>query len=208
MYLAGAPAADPQAPDLPERSFLVGTITVPQVGGGPPTVNRNPSVFVAAGGIQPVSSQAAQDALVPYDGMRIDRTDLDRQLRYNGTRWVGGKANIGLDGLYVAYGAGNETPLVSQNADGDVILEGVLQRATGTLTMLANDPKPLATIPAGFRPTKKRTFIVLTSNAMGGLARIYIDPTGAVTWETPTAFTSIPAASAVMWLDGHTWSTS
>lgn len=207
-YLAGTPSASPVAPTLPARSFLVGTITVPQTGGGSPTVVLNPARFVAAGGIQPVATQADRDALSAYEGLRVYRLDLNKVQCHDGTRWVGDRATITLDALYVARGAGTATPRVSQNADGDVLMEGVLQRASGTLTMLANDPKPLGTIPSGYRPLEDRMFIVPTTTVMGGWARVYIDPSGAMTWETPTAFTGVAAASAVIWLDGFKWSTA
>lgn len=77
-YLAGTPAASPVAPDLPPRSLLIGTATVPQVGAGAPTVTLNTARFVAAGGIQPVWSQAEFDALVPFEGFTVRRMDLSR----------------------------------------------------------------------------------------------------------------------------------
>lgn len=76
LYLAGSPNVSPVAPALPARSFLVGTITVPQAGGGSPTVVRNPAVHVAAGATLPVASLAERDALTKYDGLRVQRTDL------------------------------------------------------------------------------------------------------------------------------------
>lgn len=89
LYLAGVPAASPVAPALPARSFLVGTITVPQSGGGAPTVVMNPARFVAAGGILPVYSVAERDALVKYDGLAVRRMDLARRLveTWDGTAW-------------------------------------------------------------------------------------------------------------------------
>lgn len=92
-YLAGTPAVTPSAPTLPARSFLVGTITVPQSGGGSPTVILNPDRFVAAGARLPIESLAKRDALTPYLGLEILRTDLNQIdaagtiERWNGTRW-------------------------------------------------------------------------------------------------------------------------
>lgn len=86
-YLAGTPGVTPAAPALPARSFLLGTIDVPKVGGGSPSVTVNPARFAAAGGILPISSKAERDALTPYDGLTVDRLDLDRYERYNGTAW-------------------------------------------------------------------------------------------------------------------------
>lgn len=89
-YLAGTPNANPQAPALPVRSFEVATATVPQVGGGNPTVVINPARFVAAGAPLPISSQTAEDALTKYLGSEIIRTDLPGMPRRicNGTAWV------------------------------------------------------------------------------------------------------------------------
>jgi hypothetical protein len=88
-YLAGTPSATPTAPTLPARSFLVGTITVPQTGGGSPTVVLNPARFVAAGAPLPVESQTVQDALTKYPASKIIRTD-DKYKEYvsDGTKWM------------------------------------------------------------------------------------------------------------------------
>jgi len=77
VYLAGTPSASPAAPPVPPRGFLLGTITVPASGGGSPSVVRNPAVYVAAGGILPIFSQAEQDALTQFDGLTIRRVDLE-----------------------------------------------------------------------------------------------------------------------------------
>jgi len=207
-YLAGTPSASPVAPSLPARSFLVGTISVPVSGGGSPTVVLNPARFVAAGGIQPVADATEQATLTAYEGLRVYRADLDRVLMYNGSRWVGGRSTLSLDALYVAMGAGYAPPQVSQNADGDVIMEGAWQRATGTLTMLSNTQYPLGVIPSGYRPMTKKMIIVPTSTAMGGWGRLYVATNGDVTFETPTAFTSIAAASTFIIADGASWPTS
>ncbi len=76
LYLAGAAVAVPSPPTLPDKCFLVGTITVPKVGGGSPTVVLNPAVFVAAGAPLPVFSQAERDALPLYKGFQVLRMDL------------------------------------------------------------------------------------------------------------------------------------
>jgi len=76
-YLAGTPAVTPSAPALPARSFLVGTITVPQVGGGSPTVEINKTKFVAAGGLLPTFSVTDRGNIsTPYVGQEIQRMDL------------------------------------------------------------------------------------------------------------------------------------
>jgi hypothetical protein len=91
LYLAGTASASPVAPSLPPRSFLVGTITVPKVGGGSPTVVRNPTVYVAAGAPLPVFSQAERDALSLYDGLSVRRMDVTGRPTetWDGTDWGG-----------------------------------------------------------------------------------------------------------------------
>lgn len=87
LYLAGTPAASPVAPALPPRSFLVGTITVPQTGGGSPTVVVNTARFVAAGGVLPVTSAAERPSL-PYIGQQVCRLDRDGWVQtYTGSKW-------------------------------------------------------------------------------------------------------------------------
>ena len=90
QYLAGTPSASPAAPALPARAFLVGTINVPQVGGGSPTVVVNTARYVAAGAPLPVYSQAERDALTAYDGLRVMRMDLPgRPIEtYDGAVWI------------------------------------------------------------------------------------------------------------------------
>lgn len=88
LYLAGTPAASPVPPALPARSFLVATISVPTAGGGSPTIAFNATYSVAAGAILPVSSQAVRDALTPYDGLAVWRTDLDQVQIYSGSAWL------------------------------------------------------------------------------------------------------------------------
>lgn len=94
LYLAGTPGVTPAAPALPARSFLVGTITVPQAGGGSPTVVLNPARYVAAGGLLPVGSSDDRATITtPYVGQEIQRTDLTQlspsgvKERWNGTNW-------------------------------------------------------------------------------------------------------------------------
>jgi hypothetical protein len=87
-YLEGVPAASPIAPGLPPRSFLVATVTVPQVGGGSPTVVLNPARFVAAGAPQLVSSDAERDALSKYLDLQVIRRDKNGRIEtWNGTTW-------------------------------------------------------------------------------------------------------------------------
>lgn len=75
-YLAGTPGPLPNAPDLPPRSFEVGQLVVPKVGGGSPTAVLNTARFVAAGGVLPVNSAAARPTS-PYVGQQVCRLDRD-----------------------------------------------------------------------------------------------------------------------------------
>jgi len=113
LYLAGNPLTG-NAPALPPRSFLVGTINVPKTGGGAPTVTLNPARYVAAGGILPVD-QAARDALAAYDGLVIERTDVPgRPLeRYDGANWwrSGGPHAMHADVKPIGEVSANNTPV-------------------------------------------------------------------------------------------------
>jgi hypothetical protein len=85
LYLAGTPGVTPAAPTLPARSFLVGTITVPQSGGGSPTVVLNPARYVAAGGILPVADTTEQAGLTKYSGLATSRAGILEVT--DGTNW-------------------------------------------------------------------------------------------------------------------------
>ena len=93
VYAYGPEDGTNNAPTLPPRSFLLGTISVPVAGGGSPTVIRNPAVYVAAGAVLPVYSQAERDALTPYVGLEVQRMDLAQisttgiREKWNGTTW-------------------------------------------------------------------------------------------------------------------------
>lgn len=89
VYLAGTPSATPAAPTLPARSFLVGTIDVPKVGAGSPTVTLNPARFAAAGATLPVFSLAERDALVKHDGLTVRRMDATGRPSetWDGSEW-------------------------------------------------------------------------------------------------------------------------
>lgn len=87
LYLAGTPAALPSAPPLPPRSFEVGQIVVPKVGGGAPSVVLNTAKFVAAGARLPVMS-AAERPSAPAVGQEVTRLDRNNHVQqWNGTAW-------------------------------------------------------------------------------------------------------------------------
>jgi hypothetical protein len=159
-YRAGTPSASPVAPALQAREFLVGTITVPQSGGGSPTVVLNPARFVAAGGILPVYSSTERDALSMYDGMAVLRMDLaGRPVQvWNGSAWLpNGTERLAVttaDGTW-AY---NVTLTRTMNDDGTRTVSvgfivartggGAFSAPTGSWTALF-----AGMIPAGWRPT-------------------------------------------------------
>lgn len=155
LYLAGTPGVTPSAPTLPARSFLVGTITVPQLNGGAPTVVRNPAVHVAAGAPLPVD-QAARDLLDKYDTLTVQRTDLPGRPFET---WDGGKWNrflpainngdaTNLTSLYagwtIPFSTGNRRPRVWSPDGVTVHLSGVVQYVSGAANII--------TIPAPFAP--------------------------------------------------------
>ncbi|MER7280427.1 hypothetical protein ABT369_38920 [Dactylosporangium sp. NPDC000244] len=103
LYLAGTAAASPTAPSTPARSLLIGVIDVPKVGSGSPAFTPSGLWTVAAGGIVPVASQAARDALSVYPGQLVARTDTTpvRVDMWNGTAFLG--INAGVAGLGFIY---------------------------------------------------------------------------------------------------------
>lgn len=155
-YLAGTPSASPTAPSLPARSFLVGTITVPASGGGSPSVVMNTARFVAAGGIQPVADQTERDALTAYDGLRVDRLDLDILQRYDGSKWVGGTGGIDFTGTsYVALGAGYENCVWTQDANRVVTLTIAVAHSAGNVVHVAGQKYKIGSIPSAIAPSAR-----------------------------------------------------
>jgi len=69
----------------PARAMLLGTISVPASGGGAPTFTPThpwlPTFII------PVRTQAERDALPVGDGVWVDRLDLNRLERNDGTTW-------------------------------------------------------------------------------------------------------------------------
>jgi hypothetical protein len=91
-YLAGSPSATPIPPNLPARSFLLGTISVPQAGGGSPTVSLNTARYAAAGAALPVYSEFERDSIPDkFDGLIVQRRDLPGRPDqvWDGTAWNG-----------------------------------------------------------------------------------------------------------------------
>lgn len=156
LYLAGTPSATPVAPTLPARSFLVGTITVPQVGGGSPSAVLNTARFVAAGGIQPVADQTERDSLTAYEGLRVDRMDLDLVQRYDGSKWVGGTGGIDFSGTsYLALGAGYEACVWTQSEDRLVSLTVAVGHSAGTVVHVAGQKYKIGSVPASIAPSAR-----------------------------------------------------
>ena len=96
-YAEGVPGPSPVAPGLSagsgrERSFLVGTITVPQSGAGVPTTQLNTARYAAAGAALPVYSEAERDAVPDkFDGLIVQRRDLPGRPNqvWGGSSWHG-----------------------------------------------------------------------------------------------------------------------
>jgi hypothetical protein len=156
LYLAGTPSASPTPPVLPARSFLIGTITVPQVGGGSPTVVRNPATFVAAGGIQPVADATEQASLNTFEGLRVERTDLQLMLRHDGSKWVGGTGSLDFTGTsYISLGAGYETSTWTQTADRMVTLTLAVAHSAGSVVHVAGQKYKIGSVPAAIAPSAR-----------------------------------------------------
>lgn len=190
LYLAGTPSASPVAPDLPSRSFLVGTITVPQSGGGSPTVVRNPAVFVAAGGVQPISDQAEQDTLVPYKGLRIRRMDLGFDAVYNGTRWVGGTGTIAPFGGYSSFGSGYDSARWFETCDGLVTLTGIFKNINPDVTTVPLVKYKVGAVPSAIAPAARIPGVVGVDAAHDAQGLAYVESDGSIQFSVNSSGTS------------------
>lgn len=190
LYLAGTPSATPVAPDLPSRSFLVGTITVPQSGGGSPTVVRNPAVFVAAGGVQPIADQAEQDTLVPYKGLRIRRMDLGFDAVYNGTRWVGGTGTIAPFGGYSSFGSGYDSARWFESPDGMVMLTAIFKNDNANVTTVPFVKYKVGAVPAAIAPAARIGAGVAVDSAHDAQPLGYIEANGDIQFSVNSSGTS------------------
>lgn len=190
LYLAGTPSAAPVPPDLPPRSFLVGTITVPQAGGGSPTAARNPATFVAAGATLPVSSQAVQDALVPYEGMRIRRMDLGFDAVYNGTRWVGGTGTIAAFGDYSSFGSGYDSARWFESPDGLVTLTAIFKNANASVLTAPLVKYKVGAVPAAIAPLGRIPTPVVVDAAHDAQPFGYIEANGDIQFSVNSSGTS------------------
>jgi hypothetical protein len=86
-YTAGVPAPSPGLPAQPAGSIRLASIDVPASGGGSPVVNLDGPYAVAAGGLLPVRTQAAQDALDEYPGLFVYRIDTFTPRVWDGAAW-------------------------------------------------------------------------------------------------------------------------
>jgi hypothetical protein len=133
QYVAGTPSATPQAPTY--DGLLVGTITVPKLGGGSPTVQLGPARYVAAGGALPVFSQDERDALDKYDGLRVQRLDIGGRPveTWDGADWVGALRHSEFTNRQV--GVPNNTPF----GPSVMSLDTARSRYPGHVTNTVND---------------------------------------------------------------------
>lgn len=88
VYTPGQPGSGVPA-GAPDRTFSLGTLSVPKAGGGLPSFTPTWPYTVAPGAAIPVRNKAERDALLAYNGLRVTRLDTGYTETYNGTRWVG-----------------------------------------------------------------------------------------------------------------------
>lgn len=87
-YIIGTPTAAPApAPSIPAGAFRLGTVSVPQFGGGDPTLAFDGPFTVAAGGILPVRSASELPADGLFDGLFAWDRDTRQLLVNDGTDW-------------------------------------------------------------------------------------------------------------------------
>lgn len=205
-YAAGTPNANPQAPALPPRSFLIATVNVPQVGGGSPTVVLNPARFVAAGGVLPIYSQAELDALPnKYDGLTIKRMDLPGRpdFAFDGTNWNGqawtsytpawgGWANLGdgyqSSGSYMMIGPNLCTVRMKLKAGAtNAALGGGNIAVTLPFTSAAGQATNGEGQWLGAGPGGGLQKIMLSNPESNNMAAIYTNPSGTAIAQAPGA---------------------
>lgn len=87
QYLMGVAAPSPVEPTIPAGALQLGTIDVPALGGGDPTLTYNAPYTVASGGILPVRTAAELPTTGRYEGMYCDVRDVDQLVRWSGSAW-------------------------------------------------------------------------------------------------------------------------
>jgi hypothetical protein len=174
-YLAGTPSATPAAPTLPARSFLVGTIDVPKVGGGSPTATLNTARFASAGSAIHVFSTAERDGLDKFDGLTVRRMDVVKRPTetWDGAAWnrtlpainAGASTDItsALGSWAISSPTGNSRPRIYSPDGVTAFMTGSIQYNGGTGSIL--------NIPAPFAPADSATLMhVGTTQASNGSA--------------------------------------
>jgi hypothetical protein len=150
----------------------VGTITVPQVGGGSPTVEINKTKFVAAGGLLPVFSNTDRANIsTPYIGQEVQRMDLNQlsavgvKEMWNGTNWD----HFG----HTEYTAGPNTAPPNV-AWGMGTFNRDVTRSTDSLFVTINGTDTLRIRDAGLYSI---TMLVTFTEAVGGISWMSLDET-------------------------------
>lgn len=174
-----------------------------------PTAIVDLRLWVGPGGAD--ANDAMVKDYITRPGAHVAVDGVTWRLAADGTSgtWVradeGPAAALTLGGLYTALGAGYETPTLRHGAGGRVYLDGALGTNQATLTMTANTPYQIATIPDGYRPTHNKMAIVPTGQGMGGWGRVYLRPDGVVNFETPAGFTTLAQSGFFIDLDDLSW---
>lgn len=89
--IPGTPAALPGLPAQPPLSFFIGEVSVPASGQGAP-VFTDRRTFTAAAGAPVIMDKAERDAMTPYPGLEIIRSDRDywkQRYELGGWKFIG-----------------------------------------------------------------------------------------------------------------------
>lgn len=156
VYTVGAATAVPVAPNYP--GFLVGTINVPALGGGSPTVQLNPARYAAAGAPLPVYGQPERDDLDLFDGLIVQRRDVagsPTETRH-GSSWYRQPVSVEhalavSDGNFTISGGLIKT-VTAGLTQVTASLEMVRSNAVGITLPPAGNSIIVDAIPASFRP--------------------------------------------------------
>ena len=108
-------------------------------------------------------------------------------------------------GIYNWLGAGYEPLGFEKSADRVILTRGAFGTSAPDITMLADFPYTIGSVPANAKPRGNKMFIVPTAKEMGGWGRVYVRPDMNVIFETPEAFPKINKDKFFIDIDGLSW---
>lgn len=166
--IGGTPSASPSAPTAPALSLILATLTVPA--SGSITVTATTERAVAAGGVLPVATTSARNAMTPWRGLVVHNGQTSRLEVYDGSTWQTVTQADDSDWIDISMAPdyqSNNTPLFSapsiRRVGGVLYFRGAISKTTGNFP--ASSVTTIATLGAGYRPNAARDFQCAGSTA-------------------------------------------